>query len=644
MKNEREEAAAPKPTGAPERQWAQWAAIIAVLFALLLNWNATGNGFAVDDDLLYKNNAFTQKGFAGIRDILTSDSFKGYFKDDLKDLAGGRYRPLAQISFAVEKQFFGNNAKIAHVVNVLLNAALAFLIFECLRRYIFPNKIWQSLAITLLFIAHPTHTEAVANIKGRDELLSMGLLIGSLVALFRAARNSQKETLYLAVAGGTYFLALLAKENGLTFTAIAALALYFFTDTPLRKIGKYSAILMGVTVLYIALRVSIIGLTFQNSPLLVNNPYLLAQPEEILPTKLYIAAHYLRHFFWPTPLSWDFSYQSFPYYSFGSPAVWLALLVQAALFGLAVWRTKAKDPAAFGLWFYFLSISVVSGVIFNIGVFFGDRFLFQASLGLALTCAVLAARYLPSKIALLLGALVLTGFSYRTFTRNAEWKDNFTLATADAKAQPNSIKTQYAAGSHRVHRALHETEGQESLELCRESVPYFRRALAIYPKFGDAAIQLGVAYFMVENFDSAEYYYQSAKKMVLTNPTLIDTNLSKLYGKKALRASERKDFVTAVALSKQSVENGPWNALAWSNMGVFLGELKEFDSSLVAVQRAVELESENPQYRYNLGLAYYRLGRYNEAEPHWRKCVALDPRYPYVRDGLRAIGVTDLPN
>ena len=42
-----------------------------------------------------------------------------------------------------------------------------------------------ALATTLLFAAHPIHTEAVANIKGRDEIMT---LLGSLSAVWFALK------------------------------------------------------------------------------------------------------------------------------------------------------------------------------------------------------------------------------------------------------------------------------------------------------------------------------------------------------------------------------------------------------------------------------------------------------------------------
>jgi len=79
-----------------------------ILFGLtiLLYANSLFNRYALDDSLMIVDNKFTQKGFKGIGDILTNDSFVGFFGKQKKLVAGGRYRPLSHITFAVEKELF----------------------------------------------------------------------------------------------------------------------------------------------------------------------------------------------------------------------------------------------------------------------------------------------------------------------------------------------------------------------------------------------------------------------------------------------------------------------------------------------------------------------------------------------------------
>ena len=84
---------------------------------------------ALDDDIVIVNNIFTEKGIKGIPDLLTKDSFHGFFKKKKNLVSGGRYRPLSLITFALENELFGkektngsfeHNARIGHAINILL--------------------------------------------------------------------------------------------------------------------------------------------------------------------------------------------------------------------------------------------------------------------------------------------------------------------------------------------------------------------------------------------------------------------------------------------------------------------------------------------------------------------------------------------
>jgi hypothetical protein len=74
---------------------------------------------------------------------------------------------------------------VSHFVNLLLYILLCYLVFKSLQIIFekYENDKWYlsiPFIATLLFALHPIHTEAVTNIKGRDEILSM---LGAVLAL-----------------------------------------------------------------------------------------------------------------------------------------------------------------------------------------------------------------------------------------------------------------------------------------------------------------------------------------------------------------------------------------------------------------------------------------------------------------------------
>ena len=115
------------------------AAIAALLYAVTYR-----NEWALDDIISITMNSFTQKGFAGIPDLLSKDSFYG-FVGSASELTGGRWRPLALLSFATEIEIFGwknggaeANLQLAHYMhftNIMLYAAIGFLMFKVIARF-----------------------------------------------------------------------------------------------------------------------------------------------------------------------------------------------------------------------------------------------------------------------------------------------------------------------------------------------------------------------------------------------------------------------------------------------------------------------------------------------------------------------------
>ena len=210
------------------RVWAL-ATIAAVAFALYAN--TLGHDYAMDDQIVLHRNAYTQSGISGIWKLLSEDTFAGFLGNSYKgDVVGGRYRPLSLITFALEAQLFGLNSHVSHGINVLLymlTGCLLFLIVErlwSLQRLRSPQI--AGFATALLFVVHPVHTEAVANIKGRDEVLALLLVF---IAWWIAVRRERPlNAAGMAAVGVLLFLATMSKESAIVWCVLVPLSLLCF--------------------------------------------------------------------------------------------------------------------------------------------------------------------------------------------------------------------------------------------------------------------------------------------------------------------------------------------------------------------------------------------------------------------------------
>ena len=139
--------------------------IIAVL-AFVLYANTLTHSYAWDDSIVITENPRVKRGISGIPDL-----FIKYNSDYKADKYG--YRPIVLSSFAVEYGLFKNTPAVSHFMNVLYYALLCLVLFKVLCKLFHSSGNLAPFLITILFIAHPVHTEVVANIKSRDELFAL---------------------------------------------------------------------------------------------------------------------------------------------------------------------------------------------------------------------------------------------------------------------------------------------------------------------------------------------------------------------------------------------------------------------------------------------------------------------------------------
>ncbi|HHG85657.1 MAG TPA: hypothetical protein ENJ82_12990, partial [Bacteroidetes bacterium] len=273
---------------------------IILILPLLLYFQSTSFGYVLDDKIVLSENNFVKAGTAGISDIFGQESFTGFLGEQQNLVAGARYRPLSLATFALEWQWFEEAPGISHFINILLYALTGLLLFR-LFFIIAPNKGAQPWYFTLpflgalIFVLHPIHTEVVANIKGRDEILALLLSLGTLYFMLRYF--VQNKIIYLPLAAITFLLAIFAKENSLTFLAVIPLLVMLFMRIPLQKIVLACLPILGAAIVYILIRYSVIGFLLDSGTevtSIMNDPFLEATAGQKYATITYTFGWYLK--------------------------------------------------------------------------------------------------------------------------------------------------------------------------------------------------------------------------------------------------------------------------------------------------------------------------------------------------------------
>jgi hypothetical protein len=493
--------------------WKQNWKAAAVIFGLAIAlYGATiSYEYVLDDMIVISQNQYTKKGFSGIWEILTTEHFQGYLLDQKEILGdqsnlveGGRYRPLSTVTFAIETGLWGQDPAMSHLINVLLYALNGLLLFRVLMLLLpgFKGKKWFlgiPLLASLLFILHPIHSEVVANIKGRDEILALILALATMYYSLRYAATN--NIVWMIVMAFMFLLSILAKESTLPFFVVIPLSLYYFTESS-KKQMTHIVIALGVTFLiYLAIRINVIGFLFGSGSGggdldLLNEPFKNAVGTEKLGTILFTWLLYLKLLIFPHPLTHDYYPFHIAYHSLSDLWVILSILTYLGLGIYALLDLKKKGVLSYSIWFYLLTFSIVSNLVIGLGTFMNERFMYIPSVGYCLAVVYLLKEWLPQKLkkpemarAIGMGVLgvMAVGFIIKTYTRIPDWKTNLDLDRAGVEISYNSAHSNQFYGYELYRKSLEEGITQDSaIALLDEALIYVNRALAIHPTYGQS--------------------------------------------------------------------------------------------------------------------------------------------------------------
>jgi hypothetical protein len=596
-------------------------ALILIIIGFLIYSNSFFNEYALDDGIVIEKNDYVQQGFRGIPKILSTDAYESYYRqmNAKQQLSGGRYRPLSIVTFAMEQQLLGSKEKadpktelstLRHIVNVIFYILSIVALFYFLLFYVFKKQPDVAFLAAFIFLIHPLHTEVVANVKSRDEILSFLFVILTFISVFRYREN--KKTASLVSGLFFYFLALLSKEYAITLIVLIPMILYILKEDSFIKSIISSVPFFIVAFIYIAIRFKIVGkgATVENSDVL-NNPYMFATGPEKWATKIEVLNHYLRLLFYPHPLSSDYSYSTIPYTNFSNPMVYVSIIIHVCMMGATIVLFFKRNIIAFALAFYLLHLALVCNLFFDVGATMGERLVYHSSFGFVI-CIALGINWIINKTSietrkpLLIGIslLLLVPAGYAVIRRNADWKNDNTLFITDAETVPNSALVNGNAGKAYVDLSeLPENKVREH-ELLTKAIEHLNRAITVHTQYVNGYLNLGVCYFKLKEYDKAKIYWDKAKEIFPNNPYL------------------KRNF--------------PLLGTAYMNEAFRVGG-KDPAMAISFLEKAVACDPANPELWYNLGGASFTVRDYKRAREAWNQALLLKPDHEQARQGLSAI-------
>jgi tetratricopeptide (TPR) repeat protein len=547
--------------------------LFIVIFTLIAYGPAQRAGFIWDDDQYLTSNPLLTAP-DGLRRIWFSlDSPSQYF-------------PLTYTTFYLERSFWGLNPAGYHLVNVLLHAANAVLVWRVLKRLRIPGA-WLAAAI---FALHPVQVESVAWITERKNVL-MGFFF--LLTLWGWIKFIDEQTrrswrfYFLALA--MCALALSAKTTACTLPA-ALLLILWLKKMPIdrRRLAQVAPfVVMGigmglVTVWWERYHQGTQGKLFEMGPI----------------ERLLIASRalwfYLGKLLWPANLAfsyprWDVSVSDPRAYGWVAATVALGVVI----WRLRRWTGRSVEVAAA---FFAATLCPVLGFIMLYTFmysFVADHYQYLACIGpIALAAAGLKiglARAASGKSLVVLSAVLLMTLGSLTWKQCGMYSDLGTLWQTTLCRYPNCWLAQGNLGKLLLQR-----------KQLPEAIVHFQKALQLDPNDEGLHQYLGICYFQLGRNSEAITQFQEGLRIKPADEGILN-NLAWILA--TCPEASLRDGNKALDLARQANDlAGGKNPLILGTLAAAFAETGRYSEAVETAQRAVDLAQAQSNDRLAAGL------------------------------------------
>lgn len=539
------------------------------------------------------------------------------------------YRPVTILSYRINRVLMGPEPFGFHLVNVLLHAVVTALVVRLTWRM---SRLRSCAVVTgLVFAVLPIHTEAVANVVGRAELLATSFVLLALYAFEPQSSGGRAGRAARWVAGSVaIFLALASKETGAAGIVLVPLFELYWARRGSRGSGRhvprFGVLLAAAAALAAYLPLRYIALGGQlHQPLTVSkttNVMVDATFWEHVCGALQLWGMYWARTFWPRRLTIGATINDVqladsllqPYAAFG---VLVALGIGWAV--IWAWRRGFRAPA---LWAAALLISYlpVSNTLILIKTFLAERTWYLPSVWGVMLCVwvvcVLALRlhgrggerptWIRSVGGVLCGVIVLL-CGGRCLLRNAEWRNDETLVQATYRDCPRSINAMLNYGAWLIEK--------DQLD---EGIPLIRKAILIDPGFIEAHRVLGEVSLAVGDLPGALHHLMIADTQIPGHPPT-----------QALLARVRSalDDYWAAQIQERDTQHRqhPDDPDALFALADALAQAGRPTEEIERLEAARPRFQEQPRFLHRLAAAYAMAARRDEAVACYRELRTLVP-------------------
>jgi protein O-mannosyl-transferase len=533
------------------------------------------------------------------------------------------YRPVAVTSYRIVQAFFPAAAGPQHFVNVILHALLAVLVLRLGFRLTDDRRVaWVA---GLLFAALPIHSEVVASIVGRADILATLGVVAAMLAHGRMVRcvDVRARLRWLLVSVVAVFVAMGAKESGIVAPICVVAIDWFFHRKALRQSAPsrwlsrstlrrlwYVAI---PVVVYLVLRINALdGAIVQAAPLTKTMNVLAGAPmgQRVLGAVQLWGMYWVKTA-WPATLNIDYSINAVRLAtSLFDPYVLVGVAVLFALVGWAIRQYRRGDSTV--AWAFALCILCylpTSNAFVLLRAFFAERIWYLPSVWVVILLAVgMAPLFHRTGVRVLL-AIVLFAMAGRCVVRNSDWRDNRSLYAAAYRDHPDGVQALRLYG--------HLLAGSSEVE---QGIALLRRAIDIDLGYTDAYRDLGRALLSVGKFDEALHALQTAE---MQSPGHAPTVAALREAREAV-AESRGDVLAA---QRQRVAESPDDVAGHLSLVTMLRETGDLRGAIDHLRKNDSRFGGDAQWAYQYAVTLIMLNDLDGAIVQYRRAVQLAPKH-----------------
>lgn len=562
----------------------------------------------------------------------------------ITDLFFSSSRWLSRVLHVVIARLWGVQPLPFRVAGFCLHVASGILVFWLLwfafsrfvsNSFFARNSYACATATAGLFLLHPVQTQTVpyitqSSIEGLVFFFTVLTLIFFSLAVH--AQSVVTRSIFYLLSLGVAFFATGSKEIIIVLPALSLIFDWFLLargnwkpfKSRLFIHGLFFIVMLIPLMKFRVVRPSVIETLNQiTKPVKSNRGNMITQNRhQKITVKRYaisqfrVICHYLKIFFWPKNLSFDYDIKlasTFWSYQVLVPLFFLLLLVAALLF---LFMHNPASITVFGFMWFFVAL-LPRASFFPSTELVCDYKTYLPSLGIMLIlgsfmtffCRTIFDFFIGRRVRYIGSSVVAWGVlglcCYASMRASASWESELSLwknvirhAPGKARAYNNYAIALWDGGNRRL------------------AMQQLKKAIERDSFYGEPHVNLGLAYQKDGDYFQALKHYERAIEIGEGHPELF-YNLATLYVMK-------KNIPAAIESLSKAVQLRSYYGKAWVLLGKLYHDKKEFTQALAAYSKAEQSNYEGVDLWYAYGCSLFSAGNSEKARAYFEK---INPTY-----------------